>query len=71
VVLCNILHNICEIIKSIFTLVHANNQPTNFVLLMNIHYIAKQTFSHIFHVYRIVKLIHQMVNITSKHVYVC
>jgi hypothetical protein len=66
VVLCNIL--ICEIIGTILTLVPTNNQPTNFVLFMNIHYITKQTISHIFHAHKIVKLIHQMVNITSKHV---
>ncbi len=67
-VLCNILHNICEIIGTILTLVPTNNQLTNFVLFMNIHYITKQTISHILHVDKIVKLLHQMVNITFKHV---
>jgi len=67
-VLCNILHNLCEVIGTILTLVPMNNQATNFVLLMNINCITKHTISHIFHVYRIVKLIHRMVNITFKHV---
>jgi hypothetical protein len=58
VILCNTLHNICEIIGTILTLVPINNEPTNFVLLMNIHCITKQTISHIFHVYKILKLIH-------------
>jgi hypothetical protein len=34
VVLCNILHNICEIIGSILTLVPTNNQPTNFYITL-------------------------------------
>ncbi len=67
-VLFNILHNICEIIGTIFTFVPTNNQPTNFVLLMNINCITKHIISHIFHFYIIIKLIHQMVNITFKHV---
>jgi len=58
VVLCNIFHNICEIIGTILTLVPINNQPTKFVLLMNIYYIIKHTISHIFHVCKLVKLIH-------------
>jgi hypothetical protein len=67
-VLCNILDNICEIIKTILTLVPTTTMSTNLVLCMNINCITKHIISHIFYDYIITKIIHQMVNITFIHV---